>query len=57
MVDAMDLKMWHRGHFLWRHQPTKFHENPPMGSVVTGGGGTDRLVILQACFHFEIKVG
>jgi hypothetical protein len=42
MVDAMDLKMWHRGHFLWRHQPAKFHENPPMGSIVTGGGGGHR---------------
>jgi hypothetical protein len=31
-------KMWHRGHLQCHHLPTKFHENPPIGSEVISGG-------------------
>jgi hypothetical protein len=46
MAEATILKMWHRGHFQWHRLPTKFHENPPIGSEVISGGNTqtDRLV-------------
>jgi hypothetical protein len=43
MAKATGLKMWHRGHLQWHHLPTKFDENPPIGSKVIIGGyiGTD----------------
>jgi hypothetical protein len=40
--------------------PTRFHDTPTIDPKVTVGElgtQTDRLVILQACFHFLMKVG
>jgi hypothetical protein len=37
MADATRLKIWRRCHLQWHHQPTKFHENPPIGSKVIKG--------------------
>jgi hypothetical protein len=45
MAEATRLKICCRGHLEWQHLPTKFHENPPVGSKVISGGHTDRLVI------------
>jgi hypothetical protein len=36
-----NYKMWRRGRLQWHHLPTKFHENPPIGSEVISGGRTD----------------
>jgi hypothetical protein len=32
----------YRGHLEWQHLPTKFHENPPIGSNFISGGHTNR---------------
>jgi hypothetical protein len=55
MVEATgsEMRLW--GSLEWRHLFTKFHGNPPIGSKVIRGQTdrrTDKLVILQACFHF-----
>jgi hypothetical protein len=45
IVEDIGLKLLHQGHLEWQHLPTKFHENPPIGSKVISGGGhtqTDR---------------
>jgi hypothetical protein len=53
MVEAMELKLPHRGPLQWHHLHTKFHPNPPIGSEVIGARRhTDR----QIPFHFW-KVG
>jgi hypothetical protein len=43
MAEGTRLKMWHRGYLQCHYLPTKFHENPPIGSKVISGG------IKQAC--------
>jgi hypothetical protein len=43
MAKGTRLKMWHRGYLQWHYLPTKFHENPHIGSKVISGG------IKQAC--------
>jgi hypothetical protein len=45
MIEAMRLKLLHRGPLEWHYLSTKFHENLPNGSEVIGGRQTDRLVI------------
>jgi hypothetical protein len=42
MAEATRLKIWRQGHLKWQHLPTKFHENPPIGSQVICGGHTNR---------------
>jgi uncharacterized protein YneF (UPF0154 family) len=42
MTEAKILKMWYRGYLERQYVPTKFHENPPIGSKVINGGLTDR---------------
>jgi hypothetical protein len=37
VAEAMGLKMCPRGHLQWHHLPTKFHENPLIGSKLTSG--------------------
>jgi hypothetical protein len=39
--------MWHQGHHQWHHLPTKFNENPPLGSKIISGGHTDRQIYGQ----------
>jgi hypothetical protein len=55
-------RLWRRCHRQWHHLPTKFHENPPIGSNVNNGDTqtdrqTDRLVILQASFRCWMTEG
>jgi hypothetical protein len=45
MVEAVGLKLFHRGPLEWYHLPTKFNENLPNGLAVISGEFTDRLVI------------
>jgi hypothetical protein len=50
MVEDMRLKLLHLGPTGWHHLPTKFQENPPIGSEVIAGDRqthiqTGRLVI------------
>jgi uncharacterized protein YneF (UPF0154 family) len=40
MAEVTRLEMWPRGHLQWHHLPTKFHENPPIGSKVISGKHT-----------------
>jgi hypothetical protein len=42
MIEAMGLKILHRGPLEWHYLCTKFHENLPSGSKVISGGHTDR---------------
>jgi hypothetical protein len=35
----MGLKLSHQGPLHWHHLPSKFHENLPVSSKVTGGEG------------------
>jgi hypothetical protein len=56
MIEGEGLKLWRRGHLQWHHLPTKFHEKQSVSSKLLRGHRqtgirTDRLVILQACFH------
>jgi hypothetical protein len=37
MVEAMGLKIRHRGPLQWHHLPTKSHENLPIGSTIDRG--------------------
>jgi len=41
MIEAMGLKLLHRGPLEWHYLRTKFHENLPSGSKVISGGHTD----------------
>jgi hypothetical protein len=41
MVEAMGLKLLHRGPLEWQHLPTKYHEALPSGSKIINGGQTD----------------
>jgi hypothetical protein len=34
---STELKIWHSGRLQCRHLPTRFHENPPIGSKVSSG--------------------
>jgi hypothetical protein len=43
MAEATRLKMWRRGHLQCYHLPTKFHENPLIGSKAIRGEQTGRL--------------
>jgi hypothetical protein len=36
MVEAIGLKLWHRGHLQWHDVPNELHENQPVGSEVNG---------------------
>jgi hypothetical protein len=40
MVEAMGLKIWHRGPLERHRLRIKFHENLPVGSKVISGGHT-----------------
>jgi hypothetical protein len=44
MVEYMGLKLLNQDHLEWQNLPTKFHENPQIGSNVNSGGHrqTDR---------------
>jgi hypothetical protein len=41
-IEAMGLKIMHRGPLKWHYLLTIFHENLPSGSKVISGGQTDR---------------
>jgi hypothetical protein len=53
--------MWHRGHLQWHHLPTKYHENPQIGSEVISGGYTERqagdLISPLSVFESRLKTG
>jgi hypothetical protein len=36
IVEAIGLKLWHRGHLKWHDVPNELHENQPVGSEVNG---------------------
>jgi hypothetical protein len=44
MIEALGLKLLHRGPLGWDYLRTKSHENLPSGSDIISGGHTDRLV-------------
>jgi hypothetical protein len=41
-IEAMGLKLLHRGHLEWHYFHTKFHENRSSSSKVISGGHIDR---------------
>jgi hypothetical protein len=59
MIEAMGLKMLHRGPFEWHYLRTKFHENLPTGSKVISGVNTDRqardLISLPSFLESRLK--
>jgi hypothetical protein len=42
MVEAVGLKLLHRGLLEWHYLPPKYHEDLTSGSKVISGGQTDR---------------
>jgi hypothetical protein len=45
IIEAMGLKLLHRGPLEWYYLRTKFHENVPRDSEVISGGHTDRMIV------------
>jgi hypothetical protein len=56
MVEATGLKISLHGHLERHHLPTKFHENPPIGSNVICGGHRQAGDFVSPLSFFEYKL-
>jgi hypothetical protein len=59
MIEAMGLKLLHRGPLEWHHLPTKYHDLPSSSKVINGGYRQDRqtgdLISLLLFFESRLK--
>jgi hypothetical protein len=57
MIEAMGLKLLHRGPLEWHYLRTKFRENLPSGSDVINGGHRQTGYFIRILpFFLEIKL-